>query len=765
MKPALVSARARVSSWVVMAAAVKGPAQGPLLASVLTMVLHRSTSRLMRCSSRLRRPSCLRWRAAARVSFETLHTLERTFVASRSKPSAEHRPQTQWFKLAESRDGCAPPRSWGWARRRPWSESSSVAALWFRLHPLLPPSFWCCLACIHSRISPLTVALQLPQESVDVEQARHTDTDSPECSASEVSSGGNGSGDGGGKYWAKLRAAAQLSAAIKPQTSAESQGDAVQEVGADEPFDAEKIIKRVRSIVRGINPRGRFLRRWDVTLCIAIFCTAVLTPFEVAFLKSELPSGGGATLLFLINRLIDVIFIADVFINFFVPFRESPQRGSRLVYSPKKIAKNYLETNFALDVLSAFPFDLCVRASSASETSTFVRVLPLARMVRIIRLSRIASRWVNQMSIDLSLFELFKFLLMTIFTAHWLACLWGLAGTSIGNNRPINLSTWYVADYNHLSWVQKHQLTTASPTQLYAVCVYVALSNIFGGPCEINPANYIEFYVQGFMMLIGSSLGVHYRVGLLYRPDPISSFTGAPQDHGHAQLFCARSGNLQRGCSTTSHLLQPDARLRYYETRNQELMMTMTPQLRGDTSLVRGAKVFKKVWYLRSLWDSTLWTKAERITSTRRPHLPQRQPSSALWRRYQASICPLSPAAWSQRTATSVSTYLPKTSSCASPASWLAGDFADVLLDTTPDGPHARAGDVPATSDFEQLLIEHPGAAQVVRTATIKIRLQHLFRRTAAVAREQDKSGRKTDLYSAITEVRGSWALIRGVLR
>lgn len=38
------------------------------------------------------------------------------------------------------------------------------------------------------------------------------------------------------------------------------------------------------------------------------------------------------------------------------------------------------------------------------------------------------------------------------------------------------------------------------------VCLYVAFSNIFGGPCEITPANYHEFLCQCLMMFVGSSL-------------------------------------------------------------------------------------------------------------------------------------------------------------------------------------------------------------------------------------------------------------------
>jgi len=61
-----------------------------------------------------------------------------------------------------------------------------------------------------------------------------------------------------------------------------------------------------------------------------------------------------------------------------------------------------------------------------------------------------------------------------------------------------------------LTWRQKHKVgtegVTASPFSLYGICLYVALNNIFGGSCEINPASYGEIYAQSLMMLAGSSM-------------------------------------------------------------------------------------------------------------------------------------------------------------------------------------------------------------------------------------------------------------------
>merc|ERR1719271_1297980 len=58
-----------------------------------------------------------------------------------------------------------------------------------------------------------------------------------------------------------------------------------------------------------------------------------------------------------------------------------------------------------------------------------------------------------------------------------------------------------------MSWRQKARVPdSVSPYELYGICLYVALNNIFGGSCEINPGTYVEFYAQALMLLTGSSV-------------------------------------------------------------------------------------------------------------------------------------------------------------------------------------------------------------------------------------------------------------------
>ena len=85
-----------------------------------------------------------------------------------------------------------------------------------------------------------------------------------------------------------------------------------------------------------ISPQSKFLSRWDLATAVAMLWTAFVTPFQIAFLEPiEAPSSA----LFILNRLVDAIFLVDMTLTFFVPYRESPHRGGMWTFDNKKIAK------------------------------------------------------------------------------------------------------------------------------------------------------------------------------------------------------------------------------------------------------------------------------------------------------------------------------------------------------------------------------------------------------------------------------------------
>lgn len=361
--------------------------------------------------------------------------------------------------------------------------------------------------------------------------------------------------------------------------------------------------KLARMERRTVNPTGWKMLLWDRTMLLAMFWTATLTPFEIGFMSASSPDDAYDWALFLCNRVIDLIFIVDLVLTFFVPYRESPRNGGRWVYDRQKIANRYLSTWFTLDAFTAIPTDLLLLLDLdvAPMQHKMIRFTRTLKLLRLVRLSRIMKRLLSRSFIDPSLLELLKFFALTMMTAHWLACMWGFEGNNYSDNSPIDISTWYVESYTQLSWVQKHQLTSASPPQLYGVALFVSLSNIFGGPTDISPANYYEFYLQGFMMLVGSSLWA-YIIGCFC--SILASLNPASDEHrrtvGMLNHFCrdhAVPTELARALRT---YFNETNRVRYYGEQSRELLGSMTNKLRGEASLAAAVDIFPHVPYFHS---------------------------------------------------------------------------------------------------------------------------------------------------------------------
>ena len=88
---------------------------------------------------------------------------------------------------------------------------------------------------------------------------------------------------------------------------------------------------------------------------IALIFTALVTPFEVAFLDAaESPWEP----LFLVNRFVDLIFIVDIVFSFMLVYQEAGgAEGTRWVEDQGRIVRHYLKGWFGLDVISVLPFD------------------------------------------------------------------------------------------------------------------------------------------------------------------------------------------------------------------------------------------------------------------------------------------------------------------------------------------------------------------------------------------------------------------------
>ena len=253
-----------------------------------------------------------------------------------------------------------------------------------------------------------------------------------------------------------------------------------------------------------ISPRTWYMRKWDLVTLVLLMFTAVVTPVEVAFLETTLWS-----VLFWINRSVDLLFILDIFLNFFVAIVD-PEDG-QLVFHHPTIIKTYLKGWFTIDVISIMPFDLLSIIFNNGEVGKLkilrvLRLLRLMKLLRILRAGRIFQRLETQYQIDYSKLELVKFVILALITSHWMACAFGI----VADLEASDYNWMYFTDFN--KYTVDGRLTegmnpreVVSDLEIYFAAFYwssMTMTTIGYG--DIVPSTLTERIFCSIMMLVGA---------------------------------------------------------------------------------------------------------------------------------------------------------------------------------------------------------------------------------------------------------------------
>ena len=183
-----------------------------------------------------------------------------------------------------------------------------------------------------------------------------------------------------------------------------------------------------------IDPRSSaVMRNWDLATAIALIFTAIFTPFEVGFVS--LPEDRWKDTLFLANRAVDVIFIIDMLMQFFIMYATadvSTPAGELWVTHQGKIARKYLTSAwFIIDAISIGVSFFDIFAPTNGPLAKFkgfraIRVLRLIKLVRLVNASRIFKRWELRISVNYAKLSIAQILFGLVFICHLFGCIWGL---------------------------------------------------------------------------------------------------------------------------------------------------------------------------------------------------------------------------------------------------------------------------------------------------------------------------------------------------
>ena len=243
--------------------------------------------------------------------------------------------------------------------------------------------------------------------------------------------------------------------------------------------------------------KNHHVQNWDVVLCIALVYTAVVTPAEVGFVQ-DTDKVNEYVLLFTVNMFINLIFICDVTLQFFLHYQLPKAKGLVWVRNHKRIVKHYLKGYFWIDFPSSLPFGAIAEVAGGVfgdlTAVRLLRLLRLAKLLRIMRSSRLINRYRADLSVSYGVVHLVGFVVATVLFSHWLACLWGFTANASSSGLD---NSWMTA-FETSKW------NIRNPKHQYVISLYFAIMTLTTvGYGDVLPQNMAEYGLMIVMMFLG----------------------------------------------------------------------------------------------------------------------------------------------------------------------------------------------------------------------------------------------------------------------
>ena len=130
---------------------------------------------------------------------------------------------------------------------------------------------------------------------------------------------------------------------------------------------------------------------WDWVVLFLVMYTAIITPYMAAFVltrdtttavfsnstrKGVRPSPASLAddPLVIVDYIVDVMFIIDIFINFRTTFVDAKDE---VVSDPFRVAVNYVKGWFLVDLLAAIPFELLIMIGNTDQVGRHLIIYEL----------------------------------------------------------------------------------------------------------------------------------------------------------------------------------------------------------------------------------------------------------------------------------------------------------------------------------------------------------------------------------------------------
>jgi len=365
-------------------------------------------------------------------------------------------------------------------------------------------------------------------------------------------------------------------------------------------FREQKLDKKltVREALRGngmvrdrdrwvVNPENnKVVNFWDMGTMLALVYVALVTPVEVALLSNQLDA------LFFINVIVDIIFLLDMVLQFFIVYRERTPYGYRIETSQAKIIRNYVRTWFSIDLLSVLPYSyvsLVLKSAALRKAKVLktIRLLRLIKLVRVVRASRVFQRWETSMAINYNSLRFWTAITVLLLSSHWIACIWALIASETDGQD---------------SWLD-HAAPTAgdvprTPAEIYFTALYWSSITVTSvGYGDVIPVNFLE-RVFCTLLVFSSGLLWAYALGeimttLANIDVHAARFRQSLDDLNYMMRDQAIPKPMQRKLRSFFFRVKDVQRVRTYS----EIVSQLSPSLQGEVALAVNEAWVRKVWY------------------------------------------------------------------------------------------------------------------------------------------------------------------------
>jgi len=274
------------------------------------------------------------------------------------------------------------------------------------------------------------------------------------------------------------------------------------ESGQEDAPDAEK--SRWPSMFRDpttppgfISANAVFMERWDIMMTLLLAYVMTVTPYEVAFLEPQSVLDS----LFWLNRVVDALFLLDMLMQFrLIPVEMNVSVEGSIADLKKVLRDSYLRGWFAIDLVSILPYDLAIwsiQQGSGSKLGSIrtLRIVRLARLFKIMKVLRgnaIVERYDDRVGISFIKLKMWKYLMMTLVSSHWMACILRLV--------PL------IEDDTSKNWIIRYFGSEDAPVaEIYNVAWYWSIMTMTSvGYGDILPVTQAEIFVVTLVMIVGA---------------------------------------------------------------------------------------------------------------------------------------------------------------------------------------------------------------------------------------------------------------------